>query len=72
MNMKTMPRYYHSYLLRVWKEFQDDDYRVSLQDVVSCESHHFSNLSALMNFLQSNSEPTTHRLIDMQELARLD
>jgi len=70
--MKMMPRFYHSYLLRVWKELQDDEYRVSLQDVVSCESHHFSNLNALMTFLQSSNEPTVQRSIDAQELARYD
>ena len=49
--------HYHSYLLRMWKEYQDDDYRASLQDIITSECHNFSSLAAMITFLRSNNEP---------------
>lgn len=48
---------YRSYLLRMWKEYQDDDYRASLQDIITCECHNFSSLAAMVAFLRSKNEP---------------
>jgi hypothetical protein len=48
---------YRSYLLRMWKEVPGDDYRASLQDIITSECHNFSTLAALINFLRSKNEP---------------
>ncbi len=47
---------YQSYLLRMWKEVQDEDYRASLQDIITCECHNFSSLAAMVAFLRSKNE----------------
>lgn len=47
---------YRSYLLRMWKEMPEDDYRASLQDIITSECHNFSSLAAMIKFLRSNAE----------------
>jgi len=56
MKMKAYRRLYHSYLLRVWKENNDLEWRGSLQNVATGECHNFGNLSSLFSFLQSQAE----------------
>lgn len=70
--MKTQPRFYNSYLLRVWREFQDEDWRASLQDVFTCEYHYFSSLPALMAFLARANEPAVFRSSETQETTHVD
>jgi hypothetical protein len=55
--MKPIYRLYQSYLLRLWKEQVESDWRASLQEVVTGECHYFSNLQALFTFLESQSDP---------------
>ena len=49
--MKPKSGYYKSYLLRMWRESLEGEWRASLQDVVTCESHHFPTVAALMEYL---------------------
>lgn len=49
--MKPKSGYYRSYLLRMWRESMEGEWRFSLQDVVTCESHHFPTMAALMEYL---------------------
>lgn len=49
--MKTSPGYYKSYLLRMWRESLEGEWRASLQDVVTCENHNFPTIAALMEYL---------------------
>jgi len=41
----------------MWKEYQDEEYRASLQDIITCECHNFSSLAAMVAFLRSKNEP---------------
>jgi hypothetical protein len=51
--MKTIQSDYHSYLLRLWRVKEDgDDWRASLEDVVTGELHGFTDLGALMAYLK--------------------
>ena len=45
--MKDQNNNYLSYLLRIWKECGDGEWRYTLQDVFSGECFHFSNLYEL-------------------------
>lgn len=49
--MKIGSGYYKSYLLRMWRESLEGEWRASLQDVVTCENHNFPNMAALMDYL---------------------
>jgi hypothetical protein len=50
--MKTIQSDYHSYLLRLWRVKEDgDDWRASLEDVVTGELHGFTDLAALIQYL---------------------
>lgn len=42
---------YRSYLLRMWRESADGEWRSSLQDTVSCKTYFFADLAALAAFL---------------------
>jgi hypothetical protein len=53
---------YRSYLLRMWKEVPDDDYRASLQDIITSECHNFSSLAALITYLSSKNEPSEFKV----------
>lgn len=46
---------YKSYLLRMWKETVEGDWRVTLQDVATGECHHFSDLAMMFVFLLEDS-----------------
>lgn len=56
------PNYYRSYLLRMWKEYQDEDYRASLQDTITSECHNFPSLAAMLAFLRSKNEPSDFKV----------
>jgi hypothetical protein len=65
---------YRSYLLRMWKEMPEDDYRASLQDIITSECYNFSSLAAMINFLRSNQEPCEAKVerpyeVGMQEFS---
>ena len=45
-----------SYLLRMWRESLTGEWRASVRNVVTCESHYFTNLSSLFEFLMSQGE----------------
>ncbi len=47
---------YKSYLLRMWRESLEGEWRASLQDVVTCENHNFPNLAALVEYLAVESQ----------------
>jgi hypothetical protein len=50
--MKTIQSDYHSYLLRLWRVKEDgDDWRASLEDVVTGELHGFTDLATLIQYL---------------------
>lgn len=45
--MKTQNGNYLSYLLRIWKDNSDEEWRATLQDVFSGDSLHFATLPEL-------------------------
>jgi hypothetical protein len=52
--MKSFRDDYRSYLLRMWRVSVEEeiDWRASLEDVMTGEKRGFSNLAALLNYLQ--------------------
>jgi len=54
--MKTSHRYYQSYLLRIWKEEPDGEWRASLQNVASGECRNYANLNELNDYLSQQAE----------------
>ena len=54
--MTTSHRYYQSYLLRVWKENPDGEWRASLQNVTSGECRNYATLADLYDYLSQQSE----------------
>ena len=49
--MKPKSGYYKSYLLRMWRESLEGEWRASLQDVITCESQNFPDITALVEYL---------------------
>jgi hypothetical protein len=66
--MKPKTGYYKSYLLRMWRESLEGEWRVSLQDVVTCESHHFPNLAALMEYLALETQNRSELKLNLGEV----
>lgn len=58
-----------SYLLRMWRESLTGEWRASVRNVVTCESHFFSNLSSLFEFLMSQGEVDFHIASPKEEMA---
>ena len=54
--MNTSHRYYQSYLLRVWKENPEGEWRASLQNVTSGECRNYATLIDLYDYLSQQSE----------------
>lgn len=54
--MKAYKLLYHSYLLRIWKDCVDSEWRASLQEVATGECHYFSCLPDLLAFLESQGD----------------
>lgn len=52
--MAERPGGYRSYLLRLWREKVDVDWRASLQNVLTGERHVFANLEQLFVFLKGS------------------
>ena len=46
----------------MWKEYHEDDYRASLQDIITSECHNFSSLAAMLTFLRNKNEPYDFKL----------
>jgi hypothetical protein len=67
--MKRAQCFYQSFLLRIWIEFQEEECRASLQDVISGECHYFSSLVALMDFLQALEKPAVYTRTKSPSLA---
>jgi hypothetical protein len=53
--MKTTGTAYQSYLLRLWCESDGDEWRASLENVVTHECHHFSSINALFEYLNEHT-----------------
>lgn len=49
--MRTIATRYHSFLLRIWRDDFESDWRASLQDVKTGDCHYFASLEALTRFL---------------------
>jgi len=47
---------YQSYLLRMWKESEDGEWRAVLLSIPTQERRHFPNLQALFEFLTAQKE----------------
>jgi hypothetical protein len=58
-----------SYLLRMWRESLTGEWRASVRNVVTCESHFFSNLSSLFEFLMSQGEVNSCIASPKEEMA---
>jgi hypothetical protein len=56
--MKAGSRLYHSYLLRLWQEQPDGEWRSSLQDTKTQECVAFATLSELFAYLIQETEQT--------------
>lgn len=54
--MKAQHRYYHSYLVRLWKESAGSEWRASIQDITSGECRYFSQLGELFQYLEQVPE----------------
>lgn len=52
--MTTRERPYTSYLLRVWRENENDDWRGALKEVRTGELHSFSTPTLLVEFLMQH------------------
>jgi hypothetical protein len=48
---------YQSYLLRLWKDNEEGDWRAVLLSIPTQERRHFSSLRALFDFLDTQAEP---------------
>ena len=55
-HMNTSHRYYQSYLLRIWKENHDGEWRASLQNVASGECRNYASLNELYDYLNQQAE----------------
>ena len=66
--MKPKTGYYKSFLLRMWRESMEGEWRASLQDVVTCESHHFPTIAALMEYLAVENQNGTATKIKIGEV----
>ena len=54
--MKTSLENYQSFLVRLWREDLEDQWRVTLQEVMSRKSYNFSSLAEMFEFLNSQGE----------------
>jgi hypothetical protein len=57
---------YQSYLLRLWCEKDKDNWRASLEDVVSHEHYNFSSLKALFDYIEGRANPQTSNVIQFE------
>lgn len=58
--MNTVQKYYHSYLLRLWRVKADgDSWRASLQEVQSGEVRGFTNPGELFRYLEELLQQAT-------------
>jgi hypothetical protein len=53
--MKTTGTVYQSYLLRLWCEADGNEWRASLENVITHECHKFPSISALFEFLNEHT-----------------
>jgi hypothetical protein len=54
--MRANSRLYQSYLLRMWRESLDGEWRASLQSVATSECRNFPDLEALFAYLRAETE----------------
>lgn len=54
--MKNKHHIYQSYLVRLWKEGAESDWRASIQDIASGECKYFSQLGELFHFMEQHPE----------------
>jgi hypothetical protein len=70
--MKNTYRFYQSYLVRLWKEGAESDWRASIQDIASGECKYFSQLGELFLFMEQNPETALldqHNVLSRPSLA---
>lgn len=62
--MKETTGLYKSYLLRIWRDSLEGEWRASLQDVVTCESRNFPSVASLLEYitLETRTRTTTLRI----------
>lgn len=72
--MTSHPKLYQSYLLRIWKEGPDLDWRASVQEIASGETRHFASLDGLLEFLhcQTEARVSPPRLLSYGEYEHAD
>jgi hypothetical protein len=56
MRIEATRRLYQSYLLRIWKDNLDGDWRASLQNVATDECQNFATLNDLYEYLERQSK----------------
>lgn len=57
--MKEKSGFYKSFLVRMWREGHEGEWRASIKDVGTSESYNFPNVTALMQFLAVETKPRT-------------
>ena len=65
--MKPKSGYYKSYLLRMWRESLEGEWRASLQDVVTCENHNFQSITALVEYLAVENKKNASKKVQTGE-----
>ncbi len=62
--MKETSGLYKSYLLRIWRDSLEGEWRASLQDVVTCESRNFPNVTSMFEYLalETKTRSTTLKI----------
>lgn len=54
--MRTISTQYHSFLLRLWRDDFEGDWRASLQDVKSGECFYFASMDAMVEFMMRKTK----------------
>ncbi len=70
--MKNKHHFYQSYLVRLWKEESESDWRASIQDISSGECKYFSHLGELFHFIEQRPEAVSvnqQQMLTMPSLA---
>lgn len=67
--MKSSNTAYQSYLLRLWCEADNEEWRASLENVVTHECHNFPSMNALFEFLD---EQTGQSLLRFSPKIKID
>jgi hypothetical protein len=66
--MRALTARYHSFLLRLWRDDFEGDWRASLQDVKTGDCHYFASMDAMITFLASTTSESSPFLRTFHEV----